>query len=79
MIITVKKPGDCPLRLLKGETYLKDGFYRCHVTGLRCNNDKVFSTHCPVRVRTVIVQKEETETIPNQKEKPVTAEVKSDE
>lgn len=68
MIITVKKPDGCPLR------YLEDGFYRCHVTVLCCDNNEVFPTYCSIRARTVIIQREQTETVPKQEEKPVTAE-----
>ena len=72
MIIKVKKPGDCLLR------HPLDGLYKCRISVLSCGNNEVFPAQCPLRARTVIIQKEQTETIPNQKEKPVTADVEKD-
>lgn len=72
MIITVKKPGYCPLR-----HQLTDGSYGCRTTGLPCDNDEVFPTYCSIRARTVIIQREQTETVPKHEEKPVAADLKS--
>ena len=67
MIITVKKPDYCPLRHPTGSSY------NCSATGSHCDNKEGFPIHCSLRSRTVIIQKEQTEKVPNYKEKPVTA------
>ena len=72
MIITVKKPGDCPLRRLE---HIHGEYYCFTSLDLSCPYSEEFPERCPVRARTVIIQKEETETVPNQKEKPVTADI----
>ena len=74
MIITVKKPGNCPLR------YFLNGSYGCRISNLRydCDNKEVFPTQCPLRGKSVLVQKEGTEPLPKHEEKPVTADLKSE-
>lgn len=74
MIIKVKYPLDCPLRHVdrnNGWCAAK----REEKKDWHCKNPVEFPKVCPLRSRTVIVQKEEAETIPKHEEKPVTADI----